>query len=898
MWGGIGTNLRIFFIAATLSSTSILSFCQEFYVGGKKCISVPATPPGPGGGTGGQAQSADCNEPTVFFDTNPNTTAWLWDFGDGSATATTRNPQHSYAAVGTYTVTLTRTIGAVVQPPVTETVTISQPPVQPMFFKKISADTTVCDGKTVTLNPYKDSGPPAGVTYLWFPKGQTTPTIDVDSAGCYSVEVFDPSGQCSRIAKINVKFCLQETSSGGGEKWYFGKGATLEFGLNPASVLPPDTLANSGDLFEDPEEEDPTYIPVEPSSSNALDTPEGAAMVYGPKGSLLFYTDGVTIYGSNDQPLAFVPPLTDSNLGGTNTSTQSSLIIPKNSCNECPHHLYYVYTLNKTTGLLSYSVVDLRRDDGKGAVVEKDIPVSFTTSPQIATRVAFDDSGNEVGYYIYSHDSKTNEFRILKVDSTGTTEKVQTLGMIPSDTTGYMRISPSGDKLAMAIVKNGKNYIEVYDINTETGDLTLSLTIDLKTTAPPMVYGLEFSQDGEKLYTTLRGDPSKGKKSYLYQLNLNRRDPVVINNTKIRIDSSATDIFGAIQMGPTNAGGGGAIYMAVDGSDRVPYISQPEVVGNASEVGYVPLTGGFGAEVKGTSRYGFPNVVHAKPIQDGEGLSATFEGTCQGQPTIFKTQGICSPMKNKVSWDFGDGATGNGTEVSHTYEKEGRYIIKMTVDVFSETFISKNVNIPIVSNLLGNALRENCNTFTVIDTVYIKPTPVINLPDSAFVCVLKGATLLLDPKAQRTFDPQYLWRPTSETTPTITVSALATYSVEVANKFASRSGNVFCPAKDEVIVKEGCEPLLFVPEAFTPNGDGINDRFELPNEFIKDFDLKIYNRWGEIIFESFDTEKLWDGTYKGKLMAPMLYAFVVSYKSLYFPYRPKITKTGGILLIK
>ncbi|HEY1055536.1 MAG TPA: gliding motility-associated C-terminal domain-containing protein, partial [Emticicia sp.] len=528
------------------------------------------------------------------------------------------------------------------------------------------------------------------------------------------------------------------------------------------------------------------------------------------------------------------------------------------------------------------------------AVVEKNIPVSLTTSQQIAAKKTQDESG----FFVYTHDSKTNEFRVLKVDSTGATEKIQTLGMVPSDTTGYMRISPGGDKLAMAIVKDGKNYIEVYDIDGETGELKLSLTIDLKTEAPPMVYGLEFSQDGEKLYTTLRGDPSKNIKSYLYQLNLNLKDPVAINANKFKIDESATNAYGALQMGPTNAGGGGAIYMAIDGSDLIPYISQPEVVGGAALVGYVPIKDGFGADVLGTSHFGFPNVVHAKQIQEGEKLSATFEGTCQGQPTIFKTQGICSPMKSEVAWDFGDGATGKGTETSHTYEKEGRYIIKMTVDVFSETFISKNLNIPILTQVLGNSLKEKCNTFVVTDTVYIKPLPIINLPDSAFVCVLKGATMVLDPKAQRTYDPQYLWRPTSETTPTITVSALARYSVQVANKFVSRSGNVFCATSDTTLVKEGCEPQVFVPEIFTPNGDGINDKFELPNEFITEFDLKIFNRWGEIIFESLEPDRLWDGTYKGKMMAPMLYAFTVSYKSLYFPYRPKITKTGGILLVK
>jgi gliding motility-associated-like protein len=889
MWGGIGTNLKIYFLAATFSCISHLSYCQ-FYIGGKKCISVPATG---GGGGSGQAQTADCNEPTIFFDTNPDATAWLWNFGDGSATASVRNPQHTYAQVGTYTVTLTRTVSGVVQAPETQTVTISQPPPQPKFAGKISKDSTVCSGKTIRLDPYEKGGAPAGVTYLWFPKGQTTPTIDVDSSGCYSVEVFDASGQCSRTAKINVKFCLQESGGGGGEKWYFGKGATLEFGINPSTVLPRDTLADQGDLFEEGKQDEPVYIPVESTKDNPVDSPEGVAMVYDPNGALVFYTDGVTIYGKDDQPLKFLTTPAGP-LGGTNTSAQSSIIIPKSSCNECPHHLYYVYTLNKNTGLLSYSVVDLRREDGKGAVVENNVPVSFTTTQQIAARKTQD----EKGFYIYSHDSKTNEFRILKVDSTGTTEKTQALGMVPSDTTGYMRISPGGDKLAMAIVKNGENYVEVYDLDPETGDLKLTLSINLMIDAPPVVYGLEFSQDGEKLYTTLRGDPSKGEKSYLYQLSLNLKDAVVIADQKIKIDESSTQAYGALQMGPTNAGGGGAIYMAIDGSDRIPYISQPEVVGNASIVGYVPIKDGFGADVLGTSRFGFPNVVHAVEKQEGEALSATFEGTCQGQPTKFKTEGICSPMDAKVSWDFGDGTTGNGKEVSHTYEKEGRYIIKMIVDVYSETFLSKNLNVPILSGLLGNSLKEKCNTFVVTDTVYIKPLPVINLPDSAFVCVLEGATLLLDPKAQRTFDPSYLWRPTNETTPTITVSALAEYSVRVSNNFASRSGNVACTTSDKVIVKEGCEPRLFVPEVFTPNGDSVNDTFAMPNAHITDFDLKIYNRWGEIIFESFDPERLWDGTYKGKIMAPMMYAYVVSYKSLYFPYRPKITKTGGIMLIK
>jgi gliding motility-associated-like protein len=247
-------------------------------------------------------------------------------------------------------------------------------------------------------------------------------------------------------------------------------------------------------------------------------------------------------------------------------------------------------------------------------------------------------------------------------------------------------------------------------------------------------------------------------------------------------------------------------------------------------------------------------------------------------------------MKGEVTWDFGDGSAGTGKETSHTYEKSGRYIIKLTVVVYSETEVSKNVNIPI----LGNALKERCKEFNVTDTLYIKPSPVLNLPDSAFVCVIEGASLLLDPKIQRAYNPTYLWNPTKETTPKITISALGNYSVKATNKFAN---NTTCSATDKIEIKEGCEPRLFAPEIFTANRDGLNDVFELPNAHITDFELRIFNRWGEIIFESHDPDRLWDGTYHGQIIAPMMYAFVVSYKSKYFPYREKITRRGGIMLI-
>jgi gliding motility-associated-like protein len=59
-------------------------------------------------------------------------------------------------------------------------------------------------------------------------------------------------------------------------------------------------------------------------------------------------------------------------------------------------------------------------------------------------------------------------------------------------------------------------------------------------------------------------------------------------------------------------------------------------------------------------------------------------------------------------------------------------------------------------------------------------------------------------------------------------------------------------------------PLLYIPSAFTPNGDGLNDSFGVKGEGIKSVNLQIYNRIGELVFESDDMQAFWDGTYKGK----------------------------------
>jgi gliding motility-associated-like protein len=75
-------------------------------------------------------------------------------------------------------------------------------------------------------------------------------------------------------------------------------------------------------------------------------------------------------------------------------------------------------------------------------------------------------------------------------------------------------------------------------------------------------------------------------------------------------------------------------------------------------------------------------------------------------------------------------------------------------------------------------------------------------------------------------------------------------------------------------------PQLFAPNAFTPNGDGINDEFLIKGAFLEAYHLRIFSRWGFVIFESRDPGEGWDGYYQGKEAPEGVYVFIVTGRGL------------------
>src|SRR5690606_17946782 len=97
-----------------------------------------------------------------------------------------------------------------------------------------------------------------------------------------------------------------------------------------------------------------------------------------------------------------------------------------------------------------------------------------------------------------------------------------------------------------------------------------------------------------------------------------------------------------------------------------------------------------------------------------------------------------------------------------------------------------------------------------------------------------------------------------------------TYSITKVNNFG-------CVESDTFMLNRYCGPKLFIPNAFSPNGDGLNDEFLPFNENLISFNMQIYNRWGEMIYNNSNSNRGWNGLFQGKLCQQGVYMYVISY---------------------
>lgn len=225
-------------------------------------------------------------------------------------------------------------------------------------------------------------------------------------------------------------------------------------------------------------------------------------------------------------------------------------------------------------------------------------------------------------------------------------------------------------------------------------------------------------------------------------------------------------------------------------------------------------------------------------------------------------------------WDFGDGTTSMAINPTHTYTVPNTYTIRLKA---------------VDSNTCN---KEDSTSFTI--TVSGSPTALFDYSPKP-----PQVNTAVEYVNQSTGAIAYLWKfgdgdslftVRRDTTIRHFFNATATFNscLVAYNQYGCK--DTFCvPIVARVI------PVLDVPNAFTPNGDGVNDQVHVRGFAIAKMIWRIYNRWGQLIFSTTNRNEGWDGRFKGVLQPQEVYTYALDVE---FSDGTKATKTGDITLLK
>ncbi len=162
-----------------------------------------------------------------------------------------------------------------------------------------------------------------------------------------------------------------------------------------------------------------------------------------------------------------------------------------------------------------------------------------------------------------------------------------------------------------------------------------------------------------------------------------------------------------------------------------------------------------------------------------------------------------------------------------------------------------------------------CNATDNLEVFVHDQPKVLGMQDTTVCFVKLSDGLLLDAGSDAT---QYNWSD-GQSGQFMTVRKDGEYRVELVSDFG-------CTSNDTVIVSEDCPSSIFAPNAFTPNEDGVNDVFYVSGENIYDFELFVFDRWGEVIFHTNDMNTGWNGKKYNDLRNAQIdvYVWKISYK--------------------
>lgn len=307
-------------------------------------------------------------------------------------------------------------------------------------------------------------------------------------------------------------------------------------------------------------------------------------------------------------------------------------------------------------------------------------------------------------------------------------------------------------------------------------------------------------------------------------------------------------------------------------------------------------------------------------------VAFTANEVCLGNAMNFNNQSIISSGAiTAYNWDFGDGSGSSQVESpTYLFNAEGSYNVSLSAisDKNCSSSFSKLVNVnsnPTISLVSTSACYDEANgTATAIASggngaySYLwsngRETSVIdNLAAGSYsVTVVDGnncsvtglvsVTQPAEPLVVSSDEEIYSILPGEKATISLSANyADVSFAVSPSNFLSCASCSTFtaqplktftynvvatdtqgCKGVTEFTVYVKDEFPLYIPNTFSPNGDGVNDFFEVFSTAVKLFEIKIFNRWGEKVFESDNIQKGWDGYFLGQQAQAGVYVYELS----------------------
>jgi gliding motility-associated-like protein len=643
-----------------------------------------------------------------------------------------------------------------------------------------------------------------------------------------------------------------------------------------------------------------------------IDANEGCATQSDAQGNLLFYTNGGGatldnalpngvregyIWNSNQQVMYDM----GQSEGGGYSAGQGALILPVIGSD----HEYYLFTMDQHSSLttaagnrgLRYYIIDMNLNGGLGGVSLANQPI-FSPATECLTVVRH---ANGTDYWLVAIDQNTKDFVVVPVTAAGVQTPFLQDRQSNSSINIVMKASPNGQFLYC-------NY-ELYRFDPATGDITFAIDI-----FESSGYSFSFSPTSQYLY--MMGSD--------FGDLLTRYDVTAANILGSRevIASLGLVFAGGMQIGPD-----GHLYMVDIGEDQAiagtVAISQVECPDSQSPT-FNRAIMEFEAEPGIGSFFGLPNfpdfLFDTPPVLvendtlkicagDTVELASGFMGetylwsTGQTVPSIaaFQPGSYSLSITNSCGREIAVHHFLVELKPSNPVEGQAVEVSKCTGAVATLQALP-GANIYQWSTGEGTAsitvseagsykvtVTDECSvevqTFNVTD----QPAPAVEFVLGSQEAYCLGDTVRLEALAPGA--NSFLWS-SGDTSAIIRAAAGQSYSVLVENECGENSATFLVPGGD------CC--LVYIPNVFSPNGDGLNDSFVpyFGDCELLDYHLQVFSRWGAVVFDSNNPDTGWDGSFRGKAMQPDVFVFQLQYSLKTPDGESSHLRAGDVLIVQ